>query len=177
MFKSSDVVYWKPYNFNIISLISGVGYYLRFNYLYRFLKSLRKCTQFDLGLVCAKDGYPHSKLFSTSRDLSYTKHSTSFFDIYLCNFGTGYGREHIGFAYYFNSESTGSILQVLSVPSNNYLNFCNYFRNKLHCVVVIRWHGVSITLCKYAFSYLASNISRNFSVVVRTCYDSYKYLK
>ena len=42
----------------------GNGYGLRFNGLFKFLNSLRKLTQFDLGLGCAKDGATHSESFS-----------------------------------------------------------------------------------------------------------------
>ena len=59
MLKSSDVAYLKTTNFIKISLILGIGCGLRFNFLFRLLKSLRKRTQFDLGLGCAKDGAPY----------------------------------------------------------------------------------------------------------------------
>ena len=146
-----------------------------FNCLFRFLKSLRKHTWFYLGLGCAKDGASHSESFATSRTHSRNKRSTTFLNISSCTFGTGYARKHIGFASYFNSKSTGSIFQVPSVSLNNYSNFCNHFSNSLHCVIVRFLHWVSITLCKSACSYLASNITRNCLVSVRTCYDSYTY--
>ena len=104
------------------------------------------------------------------------KHSTYFLNIYSCTFDIGYGRNNIGFAFYFNLNYTTSVLQVPSVPLNNYLNICNNFINSLCCVNVKCWHWVSIILCKYAFSYLAYNITRNNFVAVRTCYDSYTSL-
>ena len=63
MFKSSDAAYWEPSYFNNVSLILGVGYGLHCNCFLRFIKSLRRRTQFDLGLGCAKDGDPHSEFF------------------------------------------------------------------------------------------------------------------
>ena len=100
IFKSSDVTYWKPSNFNNISLIFGIGYGFRFNCLFTFLKSLRKRTQFDFGLDCAKDWAPHSESFDTSRTPSRTNRSTSFLKISLCTFGSAYVCESIYFAYY-----------------------------------------------------------------------------
>ena len=58
MLKWSDVAYWKYSNFKNISLIFGIGYGFCFNYLFRFLDSLRKLTWFDLGLGCENDGLP-----------------------------------------------------------------------------------------------------------------------
>ena len=92
IFKSSDLAYWRPSNFNNIALIFGIGYGFCFNCLFRFLKSLRKRTQFDLGLGLAKDGAPHYESYVTSRNPNRNKGSTSFLKISLCNFGTGYGR-------------------------------------------------------------------------------------
>ena len=43
----------------------GIGYGFRFNYLFRFLKSLIKGTKFDLGLCRAKYGAHHSESFAT----------------------------------------------------------------------------------------------------------------
>ena len=41
----------------------GIVYALCFNCLFKFLKSLRKSTQFVLGLVCVKYGATHSDSF------------------------------------------------------------------------------------------------------------------
>ena len=109
--KLSDIAYWNTSNFNNISLIFGIGYSFCFNCLFRFLSSLRKRTRFDLGLVWAKDRDPHSESFSTLRTPSRTRRSTYFLKISSCTFGTRYGREKIGFAYSFNSKSTGSVFQ------------------------------------------------------------------
>ena len=78
MFKSSDIAYWKPSDFNKISLILRIGYNLCFTCLFRFLKSLRKRNRFDLCLGCAKDGDPHPESFYLSRATSRTKRSNSF---------------------------------------------------------------------------------------------------
>ena len=96
MFKSSDVAYWKPSNFNNISLVLGIGYYQRFNWLFRFLKSLRKLTWFDLYLGCAKDGVPHYKSFALSSTTIRTKRSNCFLSFLDGTFGIGYGLRHIG---------------------------------------------------------------------------------
>ena len=160
MFKSSDVSYWKTYNFNTISLIFGMGYGFCFNCLYRFLESLRKRTRFYLGLGCAKDVYPYPESIATSSIHSRDKCPTSFLKISLCTLITVYGRKHIGFTSYFNSKYTRSVFQVPSVPSNNSLNLCNNFSNSSRCVIVRCWHLVSITLCKSSFSYLSYNITR-----------------
>ena len=147
-----------------------------FIFSFNFLKSLRKRTHFFVGLGCAKYGAPHSESFSTPSTPNRTKFSTSFLDIYSCNFVTGYFCEHIFFTLSFNSESTGSGLQIPSVPFYNSSNICNNVINSLRCVIVKCWHWVSITLCKFAFSYLASNITRNHFVAVRTFSDSYNSL-
>ena len=98
-------------------MIFGIGYGFRFNCLFRFLKSLRKYTRFDLGLGWAKDGDTHYESFANLRTPSITKRSTSFLNIYSCTFGTGYGLNQIGFTSSFNPKSTGSFFQVTSVPS------------------------------------------------------------
>ena len=86
------------------------------NCLFKFLKSIRKRTPFDVGLGCEKDGAPHSESFATSRTHSRTKRSTSFLNISSCTLGTRYGRENIGFTSSFNLKSTDYIFQVPSVP-------------------------------------------------------------
>ena len=151
MFKSSDISYWKHYKFNKISLVFGIGYGFRFNFLFGFLNSDKKLTWFDLGSGCAKYGATHYELFDTSRTPNRTKRPTSFLNIYSCTFSTSYGREHIGFAWSFNSDSNGSVFQVPCVPSNNSSNLCNNFSNSLRCVIVKCWHWVSVTLFKSDF--------------------------
>ena len=76
MFKSSDVSYRKPSNFNIISLILGIGYGFRFNYLFGLIKSLIKRTILVLVLDCVKDGDTHYELLDLSRTPSRTKRLT-----------------------------------------------------------------------------------------------------
>ena len=61
-----------------ILFILVIRYGLSFNCLFRFLKSLRKCTQIVLGLGCSKDEAPRSELFDLSRNISRAKRSTSF---------------------------------------------------------------------------------------------------
>ena len=119
IFKSSDVAYWKPPNFNKNSFNFGIGYSFCFNCFFKFLKSIRKRTQFDLGLGCVKDGAPRYESFSTPRNHIGTKRSTSFLEISLCTFGTGYGHEHIVFVSSFNSKYDVSVFQVPSVLSKN----------------------------------------------------------
>ena len=80
---------------------------------------MRKLTQFYFGLDYPKGGDPHPESFVTPKTPNMTKCSTSFLKISSCTFGTGYGREHISFLSSFNSESTASVFQVPSVPSNN----------------------------------------------------------
>ena len=140
IFKSSELAYWRPSQFNNISLVSGIGYGFRLNCLFRFLRSLRKRTRFDLGLGWEKDGATHSESFATLRNPSINIRSTYFLNISLCTFGTRYFHEQIVFASSFNLESTRSIFQVPSVPSNNSSIFCNNFSNSLHCVIVKCWH-------------------------------------
>ena len=69
------------------------------------------------------DGASHSELFSILRTHIRLKGSTSCFNISLCNFGTGYVLEYIGFVFSFNYMSTGSVFQVPSVPSKNSSTF------------------------------------------------------
>ena len=175
MSKQIDKAYWKSYNFNNISLILGVGYGFSFSFLSKFLKSLRTFTRFYLALGCAKYESPHAEWFATSRTHNRTKCSTSFLDISSCTFGAGCSCKHIGSASYFNLKYIVSIFYVPSIPSNNSSNFCNHFSNSLHYVNVKYLHWVSITLCKFSFSYLASKITRNGCVAVRTCSESYTY--
>ena len=73
-----------------------IGYSLCFIWLFKFIKSLRKCTHLVFGLECEKYEDFHSEVFVFSRTLSGTKHSTSFLNISSCSFGTGYGHKHIG---------------------------------------------------------------------------------
>ena len=79
-------------------------------FVFILINSLIKHTQLFLGLGCANDGAPNSNLFALSRTPIRTKYSTYFLIISLCNFGTGYGLEHVGFASSFDSDSTGSVL-------------------------------------------------------------------
>ena len=109
-------------------MILGTGYSFCFNF-FKYLKSLSKLTIFYLGLCCTKDGDPHYKSFTTSRTPSRPKLSTPLLKISSCTFGTGYGRENIGFTSTFKSKSTGSVFQAPSVPSNNSLDLCNTSRN------------------------------------------------
>ena len=143
-----------------------------FSCLFRFLKSIRERSKFDLGLDWAKDGAPHSESFDTLRTPSRTEHITYFLNIYPCTFGTGYGCKQIGFASSFNLKTTGYVFQVPSVTLNSSSDFCNKFSNSLHCVIVKCWHWFPITLCKCTFSYLAYNITRNCFVPVHTWSDS-----
>ena len=72
------MVYWKSSNFNKISMIVGTWYGFHFNFLFKFLKSLRKRTWFDLGLGCAKYVDTHSDSFDTTMTPSKNKRSTYF---------------------------------------------------------------------------------------------------
>ena len=148
------MAYLKPSNFNTILFILGTGCGLCFNCLFRFLKSLRKPTWFYLGLGYSKDGATHSESLGSSRTPSRTNRSTSFLKISLCNFSIGYGFEHIGFTFYFNSKYDGCVFQVPSVPSNNSSDFCSNFSDSLRCDSVRYPHWFSITLFKSAFWYL-----------------------
>ena len=156
-------------------MVFGIGYGFLFNFLFRFLKLLRRRNRFDLGLGCANNLVPHYESFATSRTPSTTKRSTSSLNISSCTFVTWYGRDQIGSAFSFNSRSTGYFFQVPSVPSKNSSNFYNNFSNSLSFVIVKCWHWVSITLCTLAFSYIAYNITLNRFVAVHTCFDSYTY--
>ena len=76
---------------------------------------------FDLGLGCSKEGAPNYDSLAFSSTSSSTNHSTSFLGIPSLKFSNGYGLKHIIFASSFNSNSTGSVFQVTSVPLNNSL--------------------------------------------------------
>ena len=80
----------------------GIRYGKKILCLFKFIKSLRKRTQLVLCLGCAKYGAYHYESFHLLRTPSGKKCSTSFLNIYLCNFGTGYGFEHINFKFYFH---------------------------------------------------------------------------
>ena len=116
IFKSSDVAYLKPSSFYNIPLILGIGYGLRFLWLFKFLNPLIKRTGFVLDLGCTKDGSTLSESFEFLITPSGTKRSTSFLKNSLCNFGTIYGLENMFLEFYFNSNSTGSVFQLPSVP-------------------------------------------------------------
>ena len=150
----------------------GIGYGLQFNYLFKFLKSLRKRTWFVFGLVCVKDGDPHSESFDFSINPNITKQYTSFSNIYPCIFGTGYGSKHISLAFYFNLKFTGSVFHVPSVTSNNFLIFCNKLSKKLCWSSVECWYFYFVTLFKFVFSYLESKIVCNHFLEVRIFFDS-----
>ena len=92
-----------------------MGYCFHFNCFFRFLKSLRKITRFDLGLGCEKYGAPYSESFDTSRTPNRNKIPTSFLK-FVYTLDTGYGRKNISFASYFNSKSNGSVFHIKSVP-------------------------------------------------------------
>ena len=66
MFKSSDVAYLNPSGFNIIYRIFGMGYGLRFNWLFKFQESLNNLTRFVFSFGCAKEGASHLDLFASS---------------------------------------------------------------------------------------------------------------
>ena len=127
MFRSSDAAYLKHSNINKISLILDIGYDLRFNYLFIFLKSLRKRTQSVLSLGCEKYGAPHYESFSLSRNPSWTKILTTFLEFL-----------HLPLIMDMVSNILASnpiliyVFRVTSVSSNNSLKFCNNFRNLLH---------------------------------------------
>ena len=154
-----------------MTLIIGCG--LRFKCLFEILKSLRKCTRLVLGLVCAKDGSPHSESFSISSTPSRTKFSTYFFNISSCSFITGYGLEHIFFSSSFNLKPTRSVFHVPSVPSKNSSNFWNNLSYSLRCISIKFWQWFFIALFKSAFSCLSYKISLNILVEVWICYDSF----
>ena len=158
MFKSSDVVYWKPSKFNSISRIFGMGLGLRFNCLFKFRKSLKNLTQFVFNFGCAKEGAPHLDSFASSGTPKLTSILTSFLNIALCTFGTGYGHDHTGFASYFNSKYNGILFHVPNVPSNRSSNFFRRCRSLWLSVAVRCWHFLVITLFRSAFFYFASNI-------------------
>ena len=161
MFKASDLAYWKPSFFYNILLILGIGYDLRFDCLFRFIKSLRKHTRFDLVLGCAKDGDLHSESFALSSTTIRTK--CSFFKTYF-TLVTGYYCEHIRFSSSLNFESTGSVFQVPIFPSNNSSIFCDSLSNPLHCFSVKSWNLFFVTFFLSIFSYLASKILCNILV-------------
>ena len=85
-------------------------------------------------------GADHSESFATSRNPNKTKRSTSFLNISLCNFGTGYGREYIDFTYCFNWKSTGSFSQVPSVPLDKFSDFVIIL--EMHYVVLLSYVGI-----------------------------------
>ena len=130
-----------------------------------------KITQFDLGFGCAKDGATNYESLALSMTPIRNKRSTSFWKIYSCTFGTGYGIDHIGFISPFNSKYTVSVFQMLSVTFNNSSNFCNNFDNSLCYTSVRCWYWFYITLFKSDFYYSASKIKRNCLEEVQTCFD------
>ena len=155
-----------------ISLILCIGYGLRYNCLFIFLRSLRKLTQFYLGLGCANHGAPHYYYFALSRNPKITKNSTDF-KIFLC---VTLVRDMSSKISASNTLLTWIVMDLFSrfqvFYQNNCSNFCINVRNLLRCVSVRCWHWFFMTLFKSAFSYLASKITRNNLVEVRTFSNS-----
>ena len=168
VFKSSDISNWKPFNFNSIPLVFGMGCDSRFNWLFKFLKSLIKRTWFDLGLGCVKYWDLHYGSFNSSRTRNRNKLPTYFLDISLCNFGTWCGRKLIGLVFSFNFKFNISVFRVPSVPSNRSSNLCNTFSNSLHCASVRCWNYFSYPYVNLPFC-LSSNITHNCLVSFCTC--------
>ena len=111
-------------------------------------------------------------LFNNSRR---KKCLTSFLDIPLCNFGTGYGCEHISLTFNYNSKYNGFFFCVTSVPLNNYLIFCKN-PSRYFCWSSVKcWHCYFITLFKYDLLYLDYNILNNHLLEVRKSFDSNTY--
>ena len=91
-------------------------------------------------------------VLTTELNPSRTKLSTSFLNIPLCTFGTGYGLEHIVFEFYFNLKYTGSIFHVPSVPSKNSSYLCKNVIYSLLCSSFKWWHWflslyLNLTFC------------------------------
>ena len=71
--------------------------------------SLRKLNWFVFGLGCAKYGPPHYYPYEFLRTPSRTKLFTSFLNSYSFTFGTVYGCENVGLAFYFIFKPTRSM--------------------------------------------------------------------
>ena len=126
----------KTLSFQLHLIDFGIGYGFSFNFLFKFLKSVRKLTQFYLGLGCANYGAPHYESLSPPSNTSRIKLSTYFLNISSCTFDTGYVRDYTAFTSSLNSKYTGSVFQLPSFPLKNSSNICNNFGNLLHCVIV-----------------------------------------
>ena len=90
----------------------------------------------------------------------------------LCNFITGYGCEHIGLTFNYNSKYNGYVFCVISVLLNNYLFFCKNSSRSFRWYYVKWWHCYFITLFKYDFLYLDYNILNNHLLEVQKSSDS-----
>ena len=139
MFKSINISCWTPFDLNKISLILGLVYGLRFICLFKYIKSLIKCTLFVLGLGCTKYGSPHSESNELSRTPSITKRYI-LFNLSLCNFVTGYGIKHIDFKFSFNFKSTGYVIQLPSVSSKHSSKFYRNLSNSSCCYFFKCWN-------------------------------------
>ena len=100
---------------------------------FKFSNSLRKPTQFVSGMGCEKDGAPHFEPFVFLSTRSRTTPPTSYLNTSSFIFSAGYGREHIGLVFYFNSKSNGFVLHAPSVKSNKSSGFGNKLSEYLCC--------------------------------------------
>ena len=80
MFKSKEVLYSKPSNFNNKSSILGIGNDLLLMCVFSSIKSDMNLTvPFFLGII--KVGAAHSELLISFKTPIFTKRSTSFFNV------------------------------------------------------------------------------------------------
>ena len=121
MLRSRAVAKVKPSISCKTVLILGNGNGFLTTRLFTSLKSLRNLTVWSC-FGTMNDGEAHSD--SGCHLSTQTSHNlwTSFFNVSLCNLGTGYGLHEYGFTPSFNSRETGSVSHSPNVPLNNSSN-------------------------------------------------------
>ena len=138
IFNSKYIAYWKHSNFNNISLVLGIVYGLRFNGLFKFIKSLRKHNQYIfLGLGCVKDW----SLYYESFDLFITSCSTSFFTFIIFII-----QSHVWY------------------PEFKYLNYllivsCIYFKSSVCLHIFTVYAEMSVCIILWYNSFMLLNVS------------------
>ena len=136
-------------------LIISMWYYpmfkseLHFNWIFKWPKYLRNCTPFVFASGCAKYVITNSESFTHLRTPRFISMLINFLKMVWCTLGTTYGREHIGFASFFNYKSTGVVLHVPRVASHISSNILRRDRSLSHYSGSIFRQCSVITLFRY----------------------------
>ena len=126
-----------------MSIIRGVGYGFLTSISFNFRKSVRNRTVPSF-LLIINEGEVQRLSVLHRRTPSRTNRSSSFLNYSRLICGTGKAMLRIGVAPFFSSRSTGSVLNVPSVPSNSFLyfdsNVCSeFFSTEFRCILSVSY--------------------------------------